>query len=238
MFKIISLLLIFITTAQASCLKTDQILLSLTDSLNDKNATVTLFNRTQKGWEPTSSKITAVIGKNGMQWGKSRFHKDSLPEKKEGDGKSPMGAFKITKTFGYFPALQFQYKTDSPLEHLHVDKKSVCIDDIHSKYYNQVILDETTVKKDWNSHEKMKRDDYQYRFGALVEHNHRNLSGKGSCIFLHIWEKEGSGTAGCTAMEEVYLKDILEKLDASKKPLLVQLTKKRYQKLKKSWCLP
>jgi len=63
-------------------------------------------------------------------------------------------------------------------------------------------------------------------------------TGKESYIFLHIWRGPDKPTAGCTAMEESALRSLLSRLDAGRKPLLVQLPRAEYQRLKKEWGLP
>ena len=62
--------------------------------------------------------------------------------------------------------------------------------------------------------------------------------GNGSCIFMHIWENDHSGTAGCTAMTEANLLKILNWIRAEKHPLLVQFPKNEYDKIKDRFELP
>jgi L,D-peptidoglycan transpeptidase YkuD (ErfK/YbiS/YcfS/YnhG family) len=65
------------------------------------------------------------------------------------------------------------------------------------------------------------------------------VPGNGSCIFLHIWRGPGQGTAGCTAMPEQNLKEIIHWLNSkSSAALLVQLPRPEYDRLKPLWNLP
>jgi D-alanyl-D-alanine dipeptidase len=78
-----------------------------------------------------------------------------------------------------------------------------------------------------------------YRWGLVVRHNAAPpVAGRGSCIFLHVWAGPGRGTAGCTAMGEESLTEILRWLDPKKGPLLVQLTEVEYARLRGAWRLP
>jgi D-alanyl-D-alanine dipeptidase len=78
-----------------------------------------------------------------------------------------------------------------------------------------------------------------YNMGVIVGYNAiPPVKGRGSCIFLHIWAGPQSHTAGCTAFDEVKLRDVVTWLDARKRPLLVQLTANDYAKLRSSWMLP
>src|SRR4051812_7493477 len=79
----------------------------------------------------------------------------------------------------------------------------------------------------------------QYRMGAIVGYNaHPPVRGRGSCIFLHIWAGPGSHTAGCTALDETRLREVLVWLDAAKHPFLVQLTGEEYARRRDRWGLP
>ena len=70
----------------------------------------------------------------------------------------------------------------------------------------------------------------EYDLGVVVAHNSNPVAkGAGSCIFLHIWKDAESGTAGCTAMPRENLETILNRLDAKKNPVLIQLPEDAYK---------
>ncbi|MEZ4850769.1 MAG: hypothetical protein R3B93_19570 [Bacteroidia bacterium] len=72
----------------------------------------------------------------------------------------------------------------------------MCIEDGTSAYYNQII-DEEQAQADWNSTDHMLRKDDLYEWGMFVVHNSpQAVNGDGSCIFLHVAEIDGDGTAG------------------------------------------
>jgi zinc D-Ala-D-Ala dipeptidase len=77
-----------------------------------------------------------------------------------------------------------------------------------------------------------------YRFGVMIEHNRQPLPGYGSCIFLHVWSRDHSGTAGCTAIDLSDLVRLLHWLDSRKNPLIVQLPVPEYLRLRPGWGLP
>ena len=84
-----------------------------------------------------------------------------------------------------------------------------------------------------------------YRLGIVVDHNgiagasaEAPVRGGGSCIFLHIWQGVGHGTAGCTAMAPAEIEMLLRWLDPKRKPLLVQLTAEEFARVMKPWGLP
>jgi len=84
----------------------------------------------------------------------------------------------------------------------------------------------------------MRRDDDQYRWGVVVDHNAERETGCGSCVFLHIWEAPGKGTAGCTAMNSSSMEAVLRWLDAKERPVLVQLPRAEFERLRTAWGLP
>jgi len=214
-----------------------QVLLITSASWDATTGQLQLFERESLAtpWAAVGTSIPVSLGRTGMAWGIGLHTapRSATPEKREGDGKAPAGIFSISSAFGYadndsiraFPYL----KIASGLE---------CVDDPLSSSYN-TILDASTHPKDWNSSETMLRPDGLYAAGAVVEHNGDPVSpGRGSCIFLHIWRGPDKPTAGCTAMEEGALRSLLSRLDVGRKPLLVQLPRAEYQRLKKEWGLP
>lgn len=192
-------------------------------------------------WKPVGEKIPVVVGRNGMAWGKGlhgeppRSPKDSYPVKKEGDGCSPAGIFSLSSAFGYASR---DRAGEVKLPYVEATATLECVDDPQSAHYNKV-LDRVGVRNpDWKSSERMRRGDDQYRWGVIVDHNSKGERGCGSCIFLHIWDAPGKGTAGCAAMEAARMEETLRWLDASKRPVLVQLPQAELERLRGAWGLP
>jgi D-alanyl-D-alanine dipeptidase len=113
-----------------------------------------------------------------------------------------------------------------------------CVDDTASTHYNTVVDRANVSAVDWSSAEHMRRVD-QYRIGVIVGYNaDPPTRGRGSCIFLHIWNGPASTTAGCTAMDATKLRDVMLWLDRAKRPMLVQLPAVEYDRLRGAWRLP
>jgi D-alanyl-D-alanine dipeptidase len=114
-----------------------------------------------------------------------------------------------------------------------------CIDDINSSYYNQVILRDEVEAVDWESSEKMYFADIWYEQGVIIDHNTNPIvKGAGSCIFLHNWSLPDETSAGCTEMEPANLTKIINWLDSSVNPVIVQLTLQLYGEYQQTWGLP
>jgi len=64
------------------------------------------------------------------------------------------------------------------------------------------------------------------------------MIGGGSCIFLHIWPGPSGNTSGCTAFDSRDMNELLAWLDPNALPVLVQLPRSSYERLRSSWGLP
>ena len=216
-----------------------QALVVTTSGWSSVDAALQLFERksAESSWIPAGERIPAVVGRNGLAWG--RGAQPDLPaggpQKGEGDGRAPAGIFKMGPAFGYAPGESVPWIR---LPYRQMTKSSKCIDDPASLVYNRLI-EEGKVRQDWNSREEMKRNDEQYRLGIVIGHNTDPVApGGGSCIFLHIWDGPSRGTSGCTAVSDVALEEILQRLRPEANPLLIQLPQQEYERLRGPRGLP
>lgn len=195
-----------------------------------------LFERKNKSavWEAVGKSFPVVVGKNGLGWSVDAPVKaEAEPHKVEGDGRAPAGIFALTSAFGSHAKPAFV-----KLPFTRLTETIECVDDGNSKQYNRIV-DNETLPPDWTSSEKMLAVGAQYDLGVFVAHNaNPPQTGKGSCIFLHIWKTENTGTAGCTAMRRENVEAILRFLEKNKNPVLVQLTEENYKRFQTVWKLP
>jgi D-alanyl-D-alanine dipeptidase len=189
-------------------------------------------------WSVVGTPVAIVTGRTGLAWGVGF---DSLaadltaPHKREGDGRSPAGAFPLDTLFGYSNDLD---PSALRMPYVALTAGSECVDDERSIHYNTVVSRESVSRIDWNSAEHMRAID-QYRIGVIVGYNAVPPEpGRGSCIFLHIWAGPSSTTAGCTALDSAELAGIVRWLDRAKTPMLVQLPVREYDRLRGDWRLP
>lgn len=215
-----------------------QLILVITDNWRTDHGLLYTFEKSNGTWLKVSVNNTVTVGKNGLAWGLGLHSKQNGQYKKEGDGKAPAGIFTLGEAFGYFKSVN----TGLPYQQMSAD--DYCIDVTGSPYYNQLV-DQNNVGKAAvkNSSEPMRRDihvdgDIRYKKGIIVQHNQQNISGQGSCIFMHVWKSTGVATSGCTAMEEGTITSLLAWLDAKKQPLYVVLPKVEYQIKQQKWRLP
>lgn len=216
--------------------ESEQLLVVLTPNWDSFQGKLLFFQRARAEgpWAKIEGPLAVVVGKKGTGWGLGTNQNIGIgPIKKEGDGRSPVGIFKIGPAFGFLDKAG-QIK----LDYFPLTETSFCVDDTHSRYYNQLLDRASIANPDWNSGEVM-REVPLYQWGSVIQHNQNPIEpGSGSCVFLHIWRGPNQGTAGCIALEESSLTRILAKLDPKKKPAIAIFSEPAYQVLKKDWNLP
>jgi D-alanyl-D-alanine dipeptidase len=186
------------------------------------NSTTALLQRYEKEdvWQKVGEAVAVTLGRNGLGWSTQ-----AKPQKREGDGRSPAGLFEISTTFGYAS------DTNLTMPYLHADETLICVDDIEDRFYNKMTLLNPLAPP--KSFETMRRNDDLYRNGAVIAYNRLGEKGRGSCIFFHLNRPDKRPTAGCTAMDEKPLLEMLQWLDPTKNPRVLQIPASecnRYQK--------
>lgn len=230
MKKILLGLCVTLSAIHAQIPDTKQLIVVTTKNWSAPTGILQRYELKDKKWQKSGKTIDIKLGRNGLGWGIGlhTIPKDAKFIKKEGDGKSPAGLFRLKQAFGYEPyAINYPYEIYKETDH--------CVDDIHSKYYNKIV-DSTKIQRDYQSHERMKFPKDYYKYGIVVDHNGitegaKSKSGAGSCIFIHI---KDIPTAGCTVMDESQIIEILHWLDPNAKPLLLQGTESVVETLWKS----
>jgi L,D-peptidoglycan transpeptidase YkuD (ErfK/YbiS/YcfS/YnhG family) len=218
-----------------------QVVIVRTPEWNSITGTLHRYRRDSSGdqWRPDDAPIPVVVGRNGLAWGiglNTQPADSDAPGKAEGDGKAPAGAFAFNSAFGYPPSGSVPWIR---MPYVRAEQTYKCVDDVRSRHYNTLVFADQ-IDSDWNSSEDMLREDELYRLGLVVEHNWapRTQHGRGSCIFLHIWQGPDRGTAGCTAMAGPDIEKLLSWLDPTMCPVLIQLPEPEYLRLRYSWGLP
>jgi L,D-peptidoglycan transpeptidase YkuD (ErfK/YbiS/YcfS/YnhG family) len=225
---------------QAALATSTQVLVVTTGDWNAVPGVLRRFERTDEhsSWKRVGDPTPVVVGRNGLGWGRGLNEPANLPGpiKKEGDGKSPAGIFRLSSAFGVAePGLTVGIR----LPYQRLTSAIECVDDVKSVRYNSIVDRSGIGRPDWNSSEKMLAVGERYRLGVVVDHNtDPREPGGGSCIFLHIWENAKTGTSGCTAMAPARMEDLVTWLDPAAHPALVQLPQAEYAHLRDAWQLP
>jgi L,D-peptidoglycan transpeptidase YkuD (ErfK/YbiS/YcfS/YnhG family) len=132
-----------------------------------------------------------LIGRNG------RAHR-----KREGDGKTPVGAFWLRQ--GFYRADRLQL----PAGHLPLRamrRQDGWCEDPGSAHYNRFV-----ALPFRSGHETMWRQDEAYDIVFATSHNERpRVKGAGSAIFFHLTRQGANVTAGCVAVSRADMRKIL-----------------------------
>lgn len=200
---------------------------------------LTRWRRDGGGWLRDGDDVPVVLGRSGLGWGRGLHGEGAVegfpgPEKREGDKRSPAGAFWLDHALGYAPeppaGTRVPYEAMTPTLQ--------CIEDVGSAYYNRIV-DRALVTPDWDSTDLLLRMDGLYELIVLVRHNTdpAPIPGYGSCILLHVWTADRATTAGCTSMALESLAEVVRSLEPDGN-LLVQLPDEAYEGLADAWGLP
>jgi len=214
-----------------------QMVLVVTPGWDSTTGTLRRFARTSVDapWQPVGAAVPIVVGRTGLAWDDSQARPSARePVKREGDGRSPAGAFLLDASFGFDIR---QIMSWVRLPYIRLRATTECVDDSRSVHYNAIVDRDSVPRVDWTSSEKM-REIEQYAYGVHVAYNTPPRASRGSCIFLHIWAGPQSVTAGCTAMSEPALKELMGWIDPERKPMLVQLPTSAMERMRARWRLP
>ncbi len=117
--------------------------------------------------------------------------------KKEGDGATPIGKFKIRKIY-YRPDRIDPHEVTTNIPLVALTKNDGWCDDVNSAEYNKAVKLPFAA-----SHENLWREDHVYDIIAVIGYNDDPVvKGKGSAIFLHIARENYTPTAGCIALNK------------------------------------
>lgn len=140
---------------------------------------------------------TCAIGRGGMI---------EAAEKREGDGASPLGTWRLKRVFYRADRID---RPDTALPVIPLKETDGWCDAADHPLYNRPVTRPCSA-----SHEKLWREDHAYDVIVELAHNDDPvIAGLGSAIFFHLAHDDGRPTEGCIA---VSMEDMLRVLnDAS-----------------------
>ncbi|HEV2374858.1 MAG TPA: L,D-transpeptidase family protein [Streptosporangiaceae bacterium] len=160
-------------------------------------AELTAYQRAGGRWQRILGPWTARIGRNGFA---------PPGGKREGDGRTPSGSFRIPFFFGALqnPGFRFPYRRAHTYDFWD--------DDPASPLYNEWV--DTRYASAGVNPEPM--DVSAYDYGAVIGYNTAQTPGMGSAIFLHV--NIGIATAGCVTLPMRKLLTVLRWVDPARSP--------------------
>jgi L,D-peptidoglycan transpeptidase YkuD (ErfK/YbiS/YcfS/YnhG family) len=179
-----------------------QLLVVFNGQPESNSASLVAMKKTNKVWKAICEPIDVSIGRNGF----------AAPEaKREGDGKSPTGFFRLGQLFCYDKII------NTKMPFIQTTDEDKWIDDPTSKDYNRHVKGETDAK----SYEKLKIHGDAYKYCMVIEYNTNPVvKGWGSAIFLHLG-KIPEPSAGCVVLNEINLEWALKWMNPKYKPSII-----------------
>lgn len=135
-------------------------IIKVTDFYDTNKAILSFYEENKKIFD-----TEAFIGKNGITYNKI-----------EGDGKTPLGSYKLGLIFGIHNKSSIGL-LDKDMLYIKITENLYWVDDIKSKYYNQLV-DINKVIKDWDTAEHLIEYPKQYEYAIEIKANSANISGK------------------------------------------------------------
>jgi L,D-peptidoglycan transpeptidase YkuD (ErfK/YbiS/YcfS/YnhG family) len=217
---------------------TSQLVVVVADSWRSHRGQLQCFQRRGKAaWRPVLAKPVAVLlGRKGLAWGRGILSAPGPRIKREGDGCSPAGVFRIGKIYGEGAGLP----AGASYPYTRVTDRDAWVDDPKNPFYNRhVRIAEGKPLPDWFEKERMRLGDPAYHWLIEIRHNSDPpRPGLGSAIFFHTRRGEDRPTAGCTAMARGALEQVIRFLRLPAAPLYVLLPAMEYTKYTRLWGLP
>jgi len=179
-----------------------QVISVLADGYGQTTASFTAYERDGSGWKQVFGPWTANVGGSGF----------AAPDAKhEGDLRTPSGSYPFDFSFGVLgnPGVKLAYRDIT-------GSQIVWDDDPQSPLYNLWV--DTTSQTPGANPEPMYNTP-AYNYGAVIAYNAARTPGLGSAIFLHV--STGGSTAGCVALPQGQLLDVLRWLDPAQQPRII-----------------
>lgn len=134
----------------------------------------------------------------------------------EGNKKTPLGLFEFGIAMGTHSETEMKNKLK--INYTQINKNMYWVDDINSKYYNQLV-DITKTPDGWNSAEHLIDFPDEYEYLIEIKCNPNNIPNKGSAIFFHC-NDNGKPTLGCIGIKRKEMETILPLIDENTKILI------------------
>lgn len=169
----------------------------------DSKVKVSYYEKNSQGTWSQLFDTEGVYGRNGGTY-----------DKREGDGMTPYGIYKINKAFG------IQDDPGSLLPYEKLKENDYWVDDPESRHYNRMVNTDS-VEKDWNSAEHLIQVSPYYNYVLSLDYNEEAIPGKGSAIFIHCTAEGYTGSSGCICIGEDEMKLLVTRADDGMRAVIV-----------------
>ncbi|WP_051261387.1 L,D-transpeptidase family protein [Desulfovibrio inopinatus] len=213
--------------ANSSLSQSLQAVVVIADDMNTPYGEMQRFARSRPHapWKKIGHASRVELGKNGLAWGRGIVkilpQHSAIPQKLEGDGRSPAGVFflgHILATPEGINDLGFRHDVET------ITPRHLCVEDPASPYYNQLVNRDAITSPELDTVQSTLLTSGLFTYAIYVGQNQPHpIPGGGSCVYLHLKRKDGDATAGCTALHSNAMLTLLHWLNPKASPILVQI---------------
>lgn len=197
--------------------RTRQLLVVEAAGYDSASATLSWWELQGEGGWACVGRTPAAIGRAGLAL-----------LKREGDGKTPAGRFRMGTGFGAAP------KPGGEWPYRITDAHDYWVDDPQSPDYNRWVRYAGDPAGRWRSYERL--DIPLYEKAAVIGCNVNPIvPGRGSAIFLHIWSGPQSPSAGCVTTSREQVVRTLRWMRPDAEPAMAIGTREELQRLVPFW---
>ena len=174
----------------------EQLLIVACDGMEKSSAVVSMHRRDENGAWKEILRTPACVGRKGLC--ADRDHR-------EGCAQTPVGVYRFNKAFGIAP------DPGCALGYIQVDENTCWSGDPQRRYNKMVDLREVPDLEMAHS-ERLAQMDPEYRYCLSISFNEEGIPGRGSAIFLHCAGEGKTGTAGCVAIPEDRMAEVMRRV--------------------------
>lgn len=198
------------------------------------------FERPAPGapWHEVGGAVGCRLGRRGLALGRGLVSLAGGPDKKQGDGRSPAGLFRLPGAFGYADEAAAK-AAGVQLPYVALTDRSACVTEPGSPLFGRVTGPEAREGVGTLRQDRMVRDDRANVWGVVIGHNSDQPDpGAGTCLFLNVRSPNGPPTGGSIGCDEAATAGLMAWLDPAAAPVLAVLPERLYRENRQAWGLP
>lgn len=189
-------------------------------------------------WQEIGGGVPCRLGRNGLGVGRGLVDFSDGPVKKQGDGRTPAGLFRLPEAFGYADEAAAR-AAGVRLPYAALTDRSACVTAPDSPLFGRIAGPEAREAGGAVRQERMVRDDRANVWGVLVGHNREQPDpGAGACVFVNVRPASGPPTGGSVGCPEDVAAGLAAWLDPAGAPVLAVLPEAVYRRERQAWGLP
>lgn len=189
-------------------------------------------------WQEIGGAVPCRLGRNGLGVGRGLVDFPDGPVKKQGDGRTPAGLFRLPEAFGYADEATAR-AAGVRLPYAALTDRSACVTAPDSPLFGRIAGPEAREAGGAVRQERMVRDDRANVWGVVVGHNREQPDpGAGACVFVNMRPASGPATGGSVGCPEDVAAGLAAWLDPAGAPVLAVLPEAVYRRERQAWGLP